>query len=116
MLLKTKLAMAILIATVGLTACTENNEKPAEEAKTEAMAVSTETADKSEDLSAQAGEKAAALKEDAKEAYNEVKEEATDAVEEVKDEAQVAKDAAAAKIKEACIASKEKLGQSTDGC
>lgn len=98
MLSKNTLLIALLASTLGLAACSEPEKESAEEMKEEAVQVASDAKEETADMLEGAKEEASVALEDAKENAEEMKEEA------------------AAKIKEACITAKEKLGQSTDDC
>ena len=119
--------IAILVTMVGLIGCSESKEESSADVQKKDTQMSTETAKKSEDMIEESKEKADALKADAAEAYDEtkkdvtdtideVKQDVTDAIDETKVKAETEKEAAAKKIKDACIKAKKALGESTDDC
>lgn len=138
MLSKNTLMIALLASTIALTACSESQKESAQEVKDEAMEMAADAKAKTGDMVDSAKEGAVELKDGAVAAYGDAKDGAAAKLDEAKDGAAAKyddvkagaadkldsaketgaemKDEAAQKIKDACIKTKEALGQSTEGC
>jgi hypothetical protein len=116
MLSKNKLMIALIASTIGLAACSEPQQDAAEDVKEVAMEVVVEAKEETGDMLDSATQGAEEMKDDAVVAYDEAEEGAVDKLDDAKESAGEMKDAAAQEVKEACIAAKTALGQSTDDC
>jgi hypothetical protein len=135
---KNTLAMTILTLSIGLSACTDTQKESAQKAETETKEMATQAKEKSVELYDKTKEGAAKLansaadmagdvKDKASEAYDATAKKASDAMDASKERAIGAMDAskqkaaelktdAAGRLKEACIATKKKLGQDPEDC
>jgi hypothetical protein len=124
---KNTLAMTILTLSIGLSACTDTQKESAQKAETETKEMATKAKEKSAELYDKTKEGAAKLadsaadmaddvKDKASEAYDATAKKASDAMDASKEKAAVLKTDAAEKLKEACIATKNKLGQDPQDC
>lgn len=113
---KTTLSITLATLFLGLSACTDAQKESTTEAEKEVKQMATEVKEKSVELADDASDMAGDLKESTVEAYEEAKDKAEDVMDSTKDKAAELKTDAAAKLKEACIATKKKMGQDPKDC
>lgn len=124
---KTPLVMALAALSLGLSACTDTQKESAQEVESEAKEMAIQAKEKSvelydktkagaSELADNAADMAGDVKESTVEAYEEVKDKASEAYDATAEKASGLKSDAARKLKDACIASKEKLGKDPKDC
>lgn len=117
---KNKVALTLLVGLLGVAGCTDAQKETADNAKEAALVKLEKAKDKTVEMAEDASEKADDMLEEAKksisDSYETAKDETADLVEDSKETAAELKVKTATKLREACIAAKEKMDQDPSDC